>query len=620
MNLRIILFLLIASLDPLLANDEIDKQTLIFGKTAFIDTCTMTTEQFVNSLAKRKEIKEGQAKRAMQRTLFRSKKPPRAMKNRGDRSSKACPPSPTIPTDIVPMPQNPDALPGAFYPDPAVSNFLVPAPQKIGVTFVAGDPKLNPNLYGTPPDTNFAVGKSQVVLGDNNGIVAFDRQGNRQGIADVPGESLFDLDGSFTLFVASSDVRIRYDEFSERFFVITLNADNTSPLTHSNNGVSLAISSGNVINRSTTWTVLNIWNLGVIPDLQGCPGDLGLFYDFPSMAIDKHAVYITEDLLDSTGFVSSSLFVVQKASLLKGKSAVITAFRDIIGIHNTVPFSNGQFLDPNQTVQPAMNFDSDQKYGYLVAGDPAMYGRLIFSRVVNPGSKSPSLTPFVPINVLKTAAPALRSDFPENLFGDIGLISQNLDRLQMAHVINQQLFTAHAISTDANGIGDPNGDRVSSRWYQFDLTGDKSGRSKKKENCHTVPVLVQAGTLFDARDTTDPLSYIFPAIMTNKRGDLTLCGTVSSKAQPFGAFFVGRLPADLPGTLRIGSNPPSVYAIGSGPFTQTLGSANDNQRWGDMTYTVLDPEDHMTMWTMQEIAIDGQEITVVGQLLAPENE
>lgn len=543
------------------------------------------------------------------------------------KSSSECPVPP--PSEFIEVPpQNPNAYPGAFYPDPNVSNLLQAPPQTVGLTFVAGKQGLNPGFQGSPPDTNGVKGPTQFVMCDNNGAASFTSEGKRDGVLDLEVNSLFNADGDFSIFNNNSDARIRYDAHSDRYYGIFLNPDRRTGSTQLNFGFSLAISDSGVLTDDTKWTVVNIFNADVIPDANGCPGDQDTFYDFPNMGIDKDAVYVgmaifgaSEDLQavaeEDGPYNSASLFVFQKSSLLSDGPAVINVFRDVLG---SVPVDD---YSAHTTIQPAMNFDSDSKYGYVIGTNPYMFGSLVFFRVLDPGSESPSITPLMPIDVLTTACADFTSPigyppFQGNLYGDVGLIESFDERLQMAHVINNQIYAAHNIQVDATGVANINGDRVAARWYQLDLTGDSQGKGKKKEKATTVPALVQAGTLFDP-SPRNPLFYSFSAIMSNKRGDISLCGTVSGVNLPPCAFYTGRLNSDPLGALRIGANPPSVYATGSLTYTRGLNTAGPGlgQRWGDMTYTSLDPVDRMTMWTIQEIITDGVETKVVAKLVAP---
>ena len=82
--------------------------------------------------------------------------------------------------------------------------------------------------------------------------------------------------------------------------------------------------------------------------------------------------------------------------------------------------------------------------------------------------------------------------------------------LQAPHVRNKQLYACHSIQIDSTGTGNPTGDRVGIRWYQFDLTGDPTGNGCGTETETTCPVLVQWGTIYDSAASN-------PNLMTSQR-------------------------------------------------------------------------------------------------------
>lgn len=524
-------------------------------------------------------------------------------------------PNPNFPPQPnVPAIQSPFALgPFAFWPTTTTANSAAVPPQTVGLTFVAGNQGINPDIQGTPPDPMGVIGPDQFVMTLNQGLVSFDRQGNRDGILDVNPATFLNLDGDFAQLIATSDPRIRYDKFTDRFFYIILSRGLGAPVFW---GFSIAVSDSGVLSESTMWKVVNIYVAGNVPDSQGCPGDQGsgpngVNFDYPSLGIDKHALYIAADQFYNFGSsVYQTAYVVQKESLLGDGPAIATAFRGISGPH---------FNIPSPAVQGVDNFDDNPEFGYFVSTALPNLGELYLWRVINPGSTKPSLTPLIPVYVINTgdAAPnGLPANYPGNTWGTNLALLQCLDgRLMMAHIRNNQLYTTHGFPVDINGVGSNlpvNGgtaDRQGCRWYQIDVSGTAT----------STPTLMQAGTIWDSTTVLGANAdfYYFPAIMTNKRGDLTLCATVSGTNTPTSAFFAGRLASDPLGQLRIGASlAQRTYAQGGGIYTRAFGTAG-GQRWGDYSYTSLDPADDMTMWTIQEIATDGLETMVVARLDAP---
>ena len=203
------------------------------------------------------------------------------------------------------------------------------------------------------------------------------------------------------------------------------------------------------------------------------------------------------------------------------------------------------------------------------------------------------------------------------MYGQFGLLQVTSSRITNAHMRNKQIYASHNIIVDADGVGDPNGDRLGIRWYQIAADTDATGKGKGCEKVDTPFTLIQAGTLWDS--SNNPLYYNMPSIMTTKEGVLAICGTLSNSQTPTSAFFVGRLPSDDPGTLRVGSILSDiVYAQGSGVYSYSIGgifgSAGFGQRFGDWSYTCYDPANVKTLWTVQEIFVNGIETFAVARL------
>ena len=220
------------------------------GTTYECELTTVSTMELVGSIHISQAIKKGKKENDVKSPIKQPSK---------------CPPPPPPAITGVPVPQNKRAMPVAFFPSKNVSNFKLDPPQKIGLKFIAGVQGANPTFIGTPPDTNLAVGKSQIILGDNSGLVVFDKKtGKREDVGDAEICSLMNLDGNFTEFLEAGDTRISYDRFSKRYIVIAGTYDfNGNGL---NGGLSIAISDTNVISPSTRWTVTNIYNLSIIRD------------------------------------------------------------------------------------------------------------------------------------------------------------------------------------------------------------------------------------------------------------------------------------------------------------------------------------------------------------------
>jgi len=489
-------------------------------------------------------------------------------------------------TDVIP--QNPNALPGAFFPEASAKNRLQDPPQTIELVFKARRTATNPTYWNARYNSEIAVGTQQILTLDSSGIVTFAKNGNREDILDEELVTLYNLDGDYTINLTTLESHAHFDVHSQRYFVVATTVD-VYGSGEGAAGLSLAVSDSSDITDATKWSVIHILHLGENKEE----------YSTPTIGIDKDALYIALNVYKD-GYLSSNLYVFPKNALFGTGSPVMTAFHDVPGLYKYVYPPTSRFYTTN--MQPAMNYDGDSKAGCVIMTDPTMFGRLKLFYVQDPASNSPTLSSMYDIDVPATASNlSLGIPYSNNAYGKVGLLESDDDHLRGAHIAQGRLYTTHAITVDSNGLGSFSGDRVACRWYQIDLKNRK-------------PQLLQAGTLFDASSET-PLFYNQPAIMTNQRGDLSLCGTVSGEKQTISAFYVGRSSSDPKGILRLGKSAPNLFAIGSGLFAFDLAdSLNSYQRWSADSSTQIDPVDNTVMWTMQKIGIEGDTVQVVGKI------
>jgi hypothetical protein len=88
---------------------------------------------------------------------------------------------------------------------------------------------------------------------------------------------------------------------------------------------------------------------------------------------------------------------------------------------------------------------------------------------------------------------------------------------------------------------------------------------------------------------TNMLYYYFPSIAVNCASDILLGFSGSSSNTFIGAYYVWR-PAFGPF-----NEPPVQFHAGEGYY-----AADD--RWGDYSFTCIDPSNELTFWTVQEYA------------------
>lgn len=462
-----------------------------------------------------------------------------------------------------------------------------PNPNHISINFTAASFANAPQVNVIPLNATGAVGEKQYILMSYQSVRSFNkRNGSPDGVLVTDAASFFNN--------SPSDVRIDYDRFSRRWFA---SAEIPSLTPGLGNDLLIVMSHDSVITDHTKWSTFRFTNAQLIPQISS-PGQGSL--DYNQLAIDENAVYNSIDTFDEVGdFVGTTTLVIEKKSLLEGSP------------HATI--FPGIFPEPNsalsQFTPPADNFDKNPEFGYLIhasnQGFPSntIYDQLYLYRIVNPGTSTPTLIgPFlIPVPAYTEASNAPHKG---NLYGPAGFLQTGLfGGLMAPHVRNHQIFACHPIQVDRSGAGNPNGDRVGVRWYQIDLTGDSTGKAEGEETATTQPVLVQAGTLHDSKDTSAPKFYYISSIMTNRKQDLIISATVSGEKDFTNVAFASRRKKDSFGTLRkvklLTQNITNAYNFGPlvNPFNGNIG-----QRWGDESSLSPDPVNDMDIWSTGEWA------------------
>jgi hypothetical protein len=192
-----------------------------------------------------------------------------------------------------------------------------------------------------------------------------------------------------------------------------------------------------------------------------------------------------------------------------------------------------------------------------------------------------------------------------NTGGTNGQLDGLDDRLFAAYLRNGSIWTAHNIGVNNTGTITGTRTRNGSRWYEI------GGVST------ATPTVAQSGTLFtqSASNDFDQRNYWIPSVMVSGQGHMAMGFSTAGTSEFANAGTAGRLASDALGTLRA-----SVALTTSATAYNPPGDsgASGARRWGDYSYTSLDPCDNMTMWTIQEFcdATNSYAVRVV-KLLAP---
>src|SRR5690349_13749154 len=455
--------------------------------------------------------------------------------------------------------------------------------------------------HSFPPDSMGAAGPSQFVIFVNGKIRTFNKAtGVADGVMDADPDVFFSTvmtptTGNQVNF--TSDPQLRYDRLTQRWFLqmIDIPSSDAAHIGDKPNRVLIAVSdaaSNGVISNSTTWMFFSIQQNTV-----GGP-DTGEFLDYDSLGVDANALYIGGNMFTanctSNCFTGTSAFVVQKTSVLGAGPIVTTAFRGLI--------TGGDGPDSPRGVD---NYDPNATEGYIIGVSDSNFGELVLRRIANPGG-----TPTISGNIL---IPVNATQLPNNVpapGSSPGLDALD-DRLFAAHIRNGHLWTAHNILVQPDGTADPcptntcnPNSRDAARWYDLIVPANTG-----------TPTVNQSGTIFDsAASVSDARWYWIPSIMVSGQGHAAIGFSTAGASFRANAGSTGRISSDPLGSL----DAPNIFTASNSDYNPADAQNGGPHRWGDYSFTSVDPGDDMTMWTVQEWCDGGNTYGVeVVKLLAP---
>jgi hypothetical protein len=278
------------------------------------------------------------------------------------------------------------------------------------------------------------------------------------------------------------------------------------------------------------------------------------FADYPTLGVDEEGIYIAAN-------ITERVWAIDKAPLLGDPPTVGTITEWVVTI--------------NGALQPAHTYGATASQ-YLVQRSSSsalqvfeIRGPLTSPTLVDNGTLS------VPASTSPPNAPALGSTTPISVGNGAGY------HLQMSVFRDGSLWTCHTIGVSG---------RCACRWYEIDPVG---------------MVLLQSGTVDDPS-----LHYYYPSVMVNEVGDAAMGFSGSDATQYVATYFTGRLSKDIPGQMA------DPVLLKAGEASYNVVDSYGRNRWGDYSYTTLDPVDERTFWTIQEYAYspENQWGTWVGQL------
>ena len=279
-------------------------------------------------------------------------------------------------------------------------------------------------------------------------------------------------------------------------------------------------------------------------------------------------------------YLWTSAFVIRKSSVTGGGPIVVTGFTNLTGgTSGAGPYA-------------PMGVDNDNACateGYFIGTDNAVYGLLQVRRVSTPGG-TPTLSGNLSLTVPNTYFPNTQ---PAQ--GSTTNLDGNDDRLIKAALHTNKitgattLWTVHGFRMTTACARTTTGSRNGERWYE--ITGSAPTAAAPLGGNMT---LVQSGSLCDPA-TTNTKGYIYGSVIETGQGHMVLAATIAASNLYAGIVAAGRLRTDTLGATQA----TTTVQNGLNSYTRV---ANGRNRWGDYSFTDVDPNDDMTVWTFQEYA------------------
>lgn len=469
----------------------------------------------------------------------------------------------------------PESMPVASYPKGSSSPVITQQnTQAIHSNFAALHAYETSGVLVLPPDGMGDVGPTQICIASNNRLKWY----SKPTVCDAPLTTSTTSGGlalsgaAFSIYIEDffasvsngsevTDPHVQYDRLSQRWFIVAINTATAS------NRIMIAVSNGPTITDLTSFSFYQFAHD------QGAPigsSDQGQFCDYPTLGVDKNALYIGGLIFNATSgsYIGSSVYVVRKSSLIGGGPLVFTPFR---GQGTT---NSGIFCP-----QGVQNDDPNATQGYFLGVSAEFYGRLNYIVVNNPGTipsiSSGSIT--VPATSFPIEVEALNST---------DVLDAGDDRLLNAVLVRNKndgtaaIWATHNVGITSTGVATTTGaDRVATRWYAISVNGSTLSLS-------------QSGTLFD-NASSNSKNYWMGSISASGQGHAVIGASQAGATAAANVLIAGRYASTTAGALFAPlqvTNYTEAYNLQSG----------ETQRWGDYSQTVTDPSDDMTMWTFQQ--------------------
>ncbi len=456
-----------------------------------------------------------------------------------------------------------------------------------GVNFDSSIP-LNGYIF-IPPDPNGAAGPGHVVNIVNTIIQAFDKGGTEQFRTDLA--SFF---APVSPLTACFDPKVIYDQYSGRFVAIALDQTETAFGAAANTShILVAVSDDSDPNGTWYYTSVNS-AVTITSTAFGVP--LLHWADYPGLAVDDEAIYITANMFNFASedpgglnrgyFADTRLWIIDKNPLYAGGAASVNVYDPSViageftqmpsRMYGPNPAGNGIFL---------VSAGWSQDFGL---GSGAGQEAVSVTRVDNPLGAPSFSQQFVFVGNIEDArigvpdAPQMGcslvhpKELPPSAPVDTG------DRRAYSVVWRNNHLYAASIIRPAAGV---DAAQATAHWWNMNT------------QVLAAIALSDQGSI-GGEDIDAGMMTFFPSVDVDVCGNLAFGFAASNQTIHPGAYYTGRRVTDAAGTVQSSG----ILAAGADCYRRTFcGSRN---RWGDYSGISLDPADQSTFWVFNEYALN----------------
>jgi FlgD Ig-like domain len=431
------------------------------------------------------------------------------------------------------------------------------------------NPGLNSGYLFIPPDPTCAAGFAHILDSGNN-YVEWRLKG---ALVDVP-QSRISMDalmagtpGMLAPTVPSNifDTRSTYDKYAGRFIVVGFQRV-TSPALDSR--ILVAISKTSDPNAG--WYRYAINSLLVI-------GGVSRWADYPGVAFDDDAIYITANMFNLAGssYAGPRVWIIDKATVLPGPDAAIAP-----PVYDFVTLSGALVATTTLPTQ-------------MWGPEPAGVGTFLVSTGIS--DASPGVNEYVQVVRVDTPlAPTFNAQLISvgdissgtvpnaTQLGSTRTIATVSQRVMSAVWRNNNLYTCNTIKPTL-GVDSP---QATAHWYRINTT--TLGALSVADQGNVGGEDIAAGT-----------HTYMPAVHVDKCDNMAIGFSASGPGVYAGAYYATRGIADPAGTIGASV----VLAAGLDFYVRTFTSSlTAASRWGDYSGMSLCPVDETNFWVYNEYA------------------